>query len=102
MGSERFTRLVKYWSRPSYAGIMLPGNPLMTCDEAAQEITTLRKELAEARNKALEDAALYHDDLAAQHDELGGDTPFHIMMAGKHRRVSRAIRNLKDTTNDHA
>lgn len=57
--------------------------------EAADTITTLRKELVEARNKALHDAAVVGYRVCAQtrHVKLGD-------------AVADEIRSLKDTTHD--
>lgn len=72
--------------------------------EAADEITRLRQLLSEAdqrereaRAKALEEAAAYHDDLAAQHaashDHVVND--HHDMMERQHTRFAADIRALQ-------
>lgn len=66
------------------------------------EIFHLRKELAEARNKALDEAAEYHDDQSVHHSAHKSASNHHEMMAREHRRFADAIRNLKDTTNDQS
>jgi hypothetical protein len=53
------------------------------------------EKMREARNSALEEAADYHDDLAAQHDAVGYESSHHEMMVRKHRQFAAAIRALK-------
>jgi len=72
--------------------------------DAIREITRLRQLLSEAekrereaRAKALEEAAAYHDDLAAQHaashEHVVSD--HHEMMERQHTRFAAAIRALQ-------
>ena len=70
--------------------------------ELAADNDRLRKELAEARNKALDETAEYHDDQSAHHSAHKSASNHHEMMAREHRRFADAIRNLKDTTNDQS
>lgn len=46
------------------------------------------------RAQALEEAALYHDDLAAQHEAVEYASAHHETMAKSHRRDAAAIRSL--------
>ncbi|KAA3503247.1 hypothetical protein DXM27_10335 [Rhizobium rhizogenes] len=77
-------------------------NPLHK--EAADEITRLRQLLSEsqkrekeARAKALEEAAAYHDDLAAQHAASHEHvvSEHHEMMERQHTRFAASIRALQ-------
>lgn len=55
---------------------------------------------SEAVREALEAAARYHDDLAAQHEAFGCENSHHELMAKSHRRDAAAIRSLSSP--DHA
>lgn len=71
----------------------------VACATYEVEAAGLRQQLAEARNKALDEAASYHDDLCAQHvashEHVVSD--HHEMMERQHRRFAYAIRALKDS-----
>jgi hypothetical protein len=66
---------------------------------AASEITRLTRERDEARAKAIEEAARYHDDLEAQHEAAHRwtESDHHMMMEREHRRHAAAIRKLGET-----
>ncbi|MBO0134614.1 hypothetical protein [Agrobacterium burrii] len=68
-----------------------------TLSEAAAILTEAEKREKEARAKALEEAAAYHDDLAAQHatshEHVVSD--HHEMMERQHTRFAAAIRALQ-------
>lgn len=88
------------------------GKEFVLCDDtqiivdalrkSSDEITRLRRELAEARNAALEEASAYFDDVAEQHDASAemDDTDdgkhHHTKQAAIQRNYASAIRRLKE------
>lgn len=70
------------------------------CDGLRMELAEASSQLEEARRKALEEAARYHDDLSAEHDACGYESQHHEMMTKAHRRFAAAIRSLSQERTD--
>lgn len=65
--------------------------------DAADEITILRQQLASARDAALEEAAVYFDDLASHHAAAHAhvESDHHARMERQRQIDATAIRSLK-------
>jgi hypothetical protein len=59
-----------------------------------RENATLRAERDEARKRAFEQVATYHDDLASQHAACEYESSHHDLMVKLHQQFAAAIRNM--------
>lgn len=66
--NEKMALLLKRWAEPGYVGVMLPGSPLLTCDEVAAALAT-----PDSVNYALERALSFIDALTEDPLLMGDD-----------------------------